>query len=167
MKALTLRLMAIAVILMAIPGPSAELKGPIGLGAIFGNPSGISALIATGNRSSVNLIAGYDMNRYDDRYPGNGDCCRTGGILYFSADHVWYNYDLIRVPGIRFPVYFGPGVSWVISHYSSAGVRGVLGVEYQFVDSPFDLFFELAPGINLTPHRVWALDGGLGTRFFF
>ena len=163
MKKLILVLIAFA--LNAGVAPAAENQ--IGLGLIAGNPSGISAKIATGKMNSIDLILGYNMNRYDDRYPNNDDCCRVGGIVYTSADYVWYDYNLIRICGIRFPIYYGPGFNVIFSHYTSAGIRGVMGLEYQFAKSPFDVFLEIVPGINLAPNTVMGIDGGLGTRYFF
>ncbi len=160
-------LMTMAAALAVAAAPPPEPLGKFGLGFIAGNPSGISASLATSGTSSINLIAGYNMNRYDNRYPRNGDCCKVGGIMYTSLDYVWYNYNILRVPGINFPVYYGPGVNWVISHYHSFGVRGVMGLQYQFAHSPFDVFFELCPGYNFNPHPMWGLDGGVGSRFYF
>ena len=137
-----------------------------GLGLVLGDPSGISARIAAGSNNSINVILGYDVNQNDNRYYRD-NCCRDGGVLYMGADYVWYNYNLIHVSSGRLPLYFGPGVNFVISNYSSVGIRGVVGLEYQFANAPFDLFFELAPGVNIVPNTEVGVDAGFGGRFFF
>ncbi len=145
------------VLTMAIPSTA---SGDFGLGIILGAPSGISAKIATGQTNSVNLILGYDLN------DGPG-CCRDNGQLYIGGDYVWYNYNLIRVSKGRLPLYYGPGANASFSNNSRVGVRGVIGLEYQFSGAPFDVFLEIAPGINVMPSTHGYVSGGLGSRFFF
>ncbi len=145
---------------------SAAKGGNFGLGIILGDPSGISAKIATSPINSVNLVLGYNQYR-DYGWRNNKNCCYDGGQLYVGGDYVWYNYNLIHVSKGKLPLYYGPGLNATISNYSSFGVRFVLGLEYQFADAPFDLFLEIGPGINVLPN-TWANgSGGLGARFFF
>ena len=138
----------------------------LGLGLVLGTPSGISARIATGNSNSINVILGYDVNQNDNRYYRN-NCCNDRGVLYMGADYVWYNYNLIHVSQGRLPLYYGPGVNVVISDYSSIGIRGVVGLEYQFANAPFDLFLEIGPGVNIIPNTAVGVDAGFGGRYFF
>lgn len=137
------------------------LDSGFGLGLILGDPSGLSARIATGPANSVNLIAGWDLGPYHRR------CCGDGGDLYIGADYVWYNYNLIHVNQGRLPIYYGAGVNAFIANNSSAGIRAVVGLEYQFAQAPFDLFLEVGPGINLIPNTNGNVSGGFGARFFF
>ena len=144
---------------------SATTGGNFGLGIVLGNPSGISAKIASGPANSIDLVLGYDLNR--DAWRGKNDCCRDGGQLYAGADYVWYNYNLIHVSKGRLPLYYGPGINATLSNYSTVGIRGVLGLEYQFADAPFHLFLEIGPGINVVPNTFINGSGGFGGRFFF
>ncbi len=137
-----------------------------GLGIVLGDPSGISARFATGSANSINVIVGYDAN-HDYAWHRN-ECCRDGGMLYVGGDYLWYNYNLIRVSQGRLPLYYGPGINATIANdYSSIGVRGVVGLEYQFANAPFDVFLEIGPGINVIPNTWVNISGGLGARFFF
>ena len=146
-----------------------------GLGIILGNPSGLSLKIPSGN-NSINAIFGY--NSYRSRWgdcngPGRGNGCYNDGSLYLGADYIFYNYNLIRVSKGRLPLYYGPGLNatfWDAPPGADGlrvGIRIALGLEYQFASAPFDIFFEIAPGINVVPNTSGYVMAGLGTRFFF
>lgn len=47
------------------------------------------------------------------------------------------------------------------------GVRVPLGVAYEFDESPLDVFFEIAPILDLAPATEVRVNGGLGVRYFF
>ena len=148
-----------------------------GLGIILGNPSGLSAKIPAG-ANSINAILGY--NSYRDGWrdcdgPGNNNNCYNNGdgSLYLGADYIFYNYNLIRVSKGRLPLYYGPGLNATFWDAPSGedgirvGIRIAVGLEYQFASAPFDIFFEIAPGINVVPNTSGYVMAGIGTRFFF
>jgi hypothetical protein len=47
------------------------------------------------------------------------------------------------------------------------GVKAPFGAYYKFKNMPFSMFFELAPGLNLTPSTEFDIMGGLGFRYIF
>ena len=134
-------LCAACLMLMGAPLAAGSADADFGLGIVLGAPSGISAKIPTGTSNSVDLILGYGLN------DGPG-CCRDGGRLYMGGDYLWYNYSLIHVSKGKLPLYYGPGINASFANNSKVGVRGVIGLEYQFSGAPFDVFFELGPGIK-------------------
>jgi hypothetical protein len=149
-----------------------------GLGIILGGPSGLSLKIPSGRANSINVILGYNAHggpgwgngwgngRCDG--PGDDDCWDDDGSFYLGADYVWYNYNLIRVTHGRLPLYYGPGLNATVwDDGSRVGFRIVVGLEYQFATAPFDIFFEVAPGVNLVPNTSGYVSAGIGTRFFF
>ncbi len=154
------RLILVLACLGLFTGLSSATDSNFGLGIILGAPTGISARIATGPANSVNAILGYAVG-------GPGVCCRDGGHIFMGADYVWYNYNLIPVAKGRLPLYFGPGINATFSNDSRLGIRGVVGLEYQFASAPVDLFLELGPGINVMPNTDGYVTGGFGGRFFF
>ena len=123
----------------------------VGIGFIFGNPSGISVKIPTG-ANSVNFTVGYEL-RHED--------------VALRGEYVWYAYELIPVQKGKLPLYFGPGLQASIRKDPAIGVHGVVGLEYQFADLPFDAFLEVGPGISVIPSTRADLSVGLGARFFF
>ena len=147
-----------------------------GLGIILGNPSGLSLKIPAG-ANSINAIFGYNSyrNRWGDcngNGPGNGDCYNDGSF-YLGADYIFYNYNLIKVNKGRLPLYYGPGLNTTIWDAPNGedgvrvGFRMAVGLEYQFATAPFDIFFEIAPGINVVPNTSGYVMAGIGSRFFF
>jgi hypothetical protein len=156
--------------LLALTAPqkaqAANAATGTGIGIILGDPSGLSMKIPQGSRS-INLILGYDLD---------GGCCGPGpgpgpygdGWLYFGGDYVWYNYNLFPVSPGRLPLYYGPGAYVAVGNDDPIlGVRGVVGIEYQFATAPFDLFLEIGPRINVFPNTHADAFGGFGARFFF
>jgi hypothetical protein len=146
-----------------------------GLGVILGNPSGISAKIPAG-ANSINAIFGYNSYRNgwrDCDGPGPGNDCYNDGSIYIGADYIFYNYNLIKVSKGRLPLYYGPGLNatfWDAPDGEDGlrvGFRVPIGLEYQFANAPFDIFLEIAPGVNLVPNTDVYIMAGLGTRFFF
>lgn len=151
-------------------------RNSFGLGIVLGNPSGLSAKIPAG-ANSINAILGYNAYGgphwgYDCPGPGPNNCYDNGS-LYLGADYIFYNYNLIRVSKGRLPLYYGPGLNatfWDAPAGADAvrvGIRVAVGLEYQFASAPFDIFFEIAPGINVIPNTSGYVSAGLGTRFFF
>jgi hypothetical protein len=148
-----------------------------GLGIILGNPSGLSLKIPSGP-NSINAIFGYNSYRNgwgncDGPGPGDRDRCYGDGSIYLGADYIFYNYNLIRVSKGRLPLYYGPGLNatfWDAPPGEDGirvGFRIAVGLEYQFATAPFDIFFEIAPGINVVPNTSGYVMAGIGTRFFF
>ncbi len=135
-------------------GMTWSMESNIGMGFVLGNPSGLSVKISPSEMNSFNLVIGYDLYRRDES-------------VYLSGDYVWYNYNVISVSKGKMPIYYGPGIRTALSQNSSLGVRGVLGVEYQFADAPFDAFLEVGPGINIVPNTHPDVSVGLGARYFF
>jgi hypothetical protein len=147
-----------------------------GLGIILGNPSGLSAKIPVGGDNSINAIFGYNSYRNnwgDCNPPGPGNNCYDDGSVFIGADYIFYNYNLIRVSRGRLPLYYGPGLNasfWDAPAGEDGvrvGIRIAVGLEYQFATAPFDIFFEIAPGINVVPNTDGYVMAGIGTRFFF
>lgn len=150
-----LRAKAIYGILMGFALHSAAIAGNaesgLGLGFVFGAPSGLSIKVPAG-ANSLNMAVGYDLNHQD---------------MSLRAEYAWYAYNVFPVARGRLPIYFGPGVHANIHNDAAIGVHGILGLEYQFANAPLDVFLEIGPGINLTPSTHTNVSGGLGMRFFF
>jgi hypothetical protein len=155
-------LAVLGILAAAVPARAADAATGTGIGIVLGEPSGFSLKLPHG-ANSINVILGYDL---DDGPDGPG-CCDGDGHFYVGGDYVWYNYNLIRVSQGRFPLYYGPGAYVALWDRTVAGLRGVVGLEYQFATAPFDIFLEIGPRINVIPNTHTSAFGGLGTRFFF
>lgn len=141
-----------------------------GIGFVLGSPTGFSLKLPQGRANAWQFTLGYDLD--GGHWNGPDHAHDHGTHFFLGGDYLWYNYNLIRVPRGRLPVYYGPG-AWVSFHshdgdaHSRAGVRGVIGLAYQFATAPFDIFLEVGPGISVIPDTHGHGFGGLGARFYF
>jgi hypothetical protein len=145
-------ILAAFVVMAASSYAQAQDKG-FGLGIILGEPTGISGKYWLSTTTALDGGAAWNFG--------------SGGFLHIHADYLFHNYDLIKVQEGRLPVYFGIGGRIGFSSKTVVGLRGVVGVAYQFSSAPLDAFLELAPIMDLVPGTSFHMNGGIGMRFFF
>jgi hypothetical protein len=131
---------------------SAQDKG-LGLGLVFGEPTGLSAKLWTSERTALDAALAWSFSE--------------AGWLHLHADFLMHNYDLISVSEGKFPVYFGLGAYLAFSSELGLGARVPLGLAYQFEGAPVEAFAEIAPGLSLFPAIGLYIGGGIGARYFF
>lgn len=146
----------------ASEGRPAE-KGTIGVGLILGEPTGICAKIYLQDDQAVQLAVGSAF---------------LGGGLQLHGDYVFHPWILQDRDSFVLPVYFGPGVRAVQynagrgadSHFA-IGVRGVIGMLFDFKDVPLDVFVEVAGVFEYdfkdSEGFEVALNAGAGVRYYF
>jgi hypothetical protein len=80
-----------------------------------------------------------------------------------------HNFDLIKVPKSRLPVYSGIGslMRFRDDEHNQVGVRVPVGLSYMFDDAPIDVFAEIGPAIDMAPNVRGEVAGGIGIRFWF
>ncbi len=126
----------------------------IGLGAVIGKPTGLTAKVWQGRTNALDFSAGWSL---------------SGNHIDLTGDYVWHNYSLIPVSRGQFPVYYGMGGAVGIGEGPGIGmgIRIVGGLEYLFPDAPLDRFHEVAPVAVIFPDAGIDVHAGLGMRFFF
>ena len=88
--------------------------------------------------------------------------------LQLHSDFLWHKFGLFEVPEGRLPLYFGMGVRGKFpSGEDEFGIRFPIGVAYMFDHRPIDVFFEVAPILNVTPSVRGDFNVVLGARFWF
>jgi hypothetical protein len=161
-----LYLAVIALCLFLAVQVSVAQEHNFGLGVIIGEPTGISAKLWT---SSVNAfdfglgwsVGGDRIGKYDGHYNG-------GSRVHFHMDYLWHSFEAIHSTE-RFPLYYGFGgrINTGAGYSSSAAVRGVIGIAWMPRETPIDIFLEVVPSLQLTSSTGFAIDAGLGARYFF
>ena len=146
------KLILIALIALFSISIYAQDKG-LGLGLIFGEPTGLSAKLWTSQRTALDAAVAWSFS--------------GAGWLHVQSDFLIHNYDLLDVSSGKLPVYYGVGAFLAFSSDLGLGARVPVGLAYQFEDAPVDIFFELAPGLSLLPDLAFYIGGGLGARYFF
>ena len=130
-----------------------------GAGIILGEPTGASLKYWLNDTMAIDGAIGASYNDDD-----NND-----SDFYLHADVLWHNFDLIKVPKGRLPVYFGIGslVRFRDDEDNQVGVRVPVGLSYMFDDAPIDIFAEIGPAIDMAPDVRGEVTGGIGIRFWF
>ena len=124
-----------------------------GLGIIVGEPTGLSLKMWTGSNSAFDAAAAWSFS---------GD-----GQLHLHADYLRHSFDIFDVNKGKLPLYYGLGAKVVLKNETVIGARVPVGLAYIFEDSPLDIFFEVVPGLDLTPSTDFAINGGVGIRYYF
>lgn len=145
--------LAAAAFAIAVAAPVAANANNYGLGFVFGEPTGINAKMWHGHNTA--FIGGLAWSFVED------------GATSVYGDYIWHNYSLLNVQTGALPVYFGAGARLQFEKDARFGIRGVLGLNYQFRNVPFDAFVEMVPLFDMTPDADLKLNAALGFRYFF
>ena len=83
-------------------------------------------------------------------------------------DYLWHSFDAIR-SSERLPLYYGVGgrLNTGAGYRNSLAIRGVFGLAWMPRSTPLDLFVELVPSLQLTSVTGFAVDAGVGIRWYF
>ncbi len=140
-------------------------KGTFGIGLVIGEPTGIAAKLYLDDDQAVQGAVGAAF---------------IGGGLLVQADYLWHPWILEDRDGFTLPVYLGPGVR-VIDYRDgretdlfAVGVRGVIGILFDFKEVPLDVFLEVA---GIVEWQLGSIDeerglapgvgAGIGARYYF
>jgi hypothetical protein len=148
-------------VLMLVTACAAEVAaGPLGVGVIVGEPTGLSLKQWIGQGRAVDLAAAWSF--VDD------------AALHVHMDYLFHapRPPEIDVPGLLF--YFGIGGRIKLvddegdeESDNRLGVRVPLGLDYLFAQSHLEMFLEVAPLLDLAPETEFTVNGGLGIRYYF
>jgi len=150
-----IKLLSLIVLAGLLFSPIHAQTGKVGVGVVIGDPTGLSLKINHDAASSYNFAAAWSTGNETE--------------LQVHADYVRYNYKLLNLEleNGTMPLYYGIGLNAHLSKNSALGIRVPLGINYIFSNAPLDMFFELAPTINVLPSTQFYLNGGIGIRYFF
>ena len=126
-----------------------------GIGAIFGEPTGVSGKFWINENMAIDGVVGWGFYEESE--------------FYTHADVLWHLWDVIPVSRGRMPIYFGVGPRLKVREHEDDrfGVRFPVGVSYMFDNAPVDIFFEVAPILDLSPNTHGAFTAGIGVRYWF
>ena len=150
----------LVVFAMAFTAAAQDYKGHYGIGLLIGEPIGISIKKFNNTNEAFQYTLGYSL--VDEKQGVN-----------IGADYLLHNYDIITAERGRIPFYYGGGIHF--KSYNNEGnqlyTRVTLGVAYEAVDFPVDVFFEFAPGLSLLrtsgESDLVVPNYGIGARFYF
>ena len=126
-----------------------------GIGAIFGEPTGVSGKVWLNDMMAIDGVVGWGF--YEETE------------FYTHADVLWHLWDVFPVTKGRLPLYFGVGPRLKVREHEDDrfGIRFPVGVSYMFDNVPVDIFFEVAPILDVAPRTHGAFTAGIGVRYWF
>ena len=144
----------IVIVFLIVNNSNYAQQSGFGLGIIVGEPTGLSAKFWNSTETAIDFGLGYSFTS-------------SNSIINFYGDYVFHNSDMLNAEE-KFIVYYGPGASLRINENNSRlGIRGVIGILWLPAGTPFDLFVEAAPILDVIPETKFDFAGGIGGRYFF
>jgi len=131
----------------------------LGLGLRLGAPAGLTLKYWMDNEDALDLAVGA-YGYYRGNYTSD---------INMHLDFQHHQFGVFGSPGSevynQLPIYYGVGA--MLNGPDVLGLRLVGGLTWLFENNPFDLFFDLAPTLVITPGPGFGIDAGLGGRFYF
>lgn len=134
-------------------GAHPNMTNRLGLGAMLGEPSGISAKYWTGSRTAIDGGVAWSSNASND--------------FHLHMDYIIHDFRSLSVDKGSLPFYYGIGGRIRFDNDTRIGVRAPVGLAYMFANSPLDVFVEVAPILDLAPSTELEFNGAFGIRYFF
>jgi hypothetical protein len=141
---------------------SGAAAGSLGAGIMLGEPTGLTFKQWLQHNRALDLAAAWSF------------ADETALDL-----HVDYLYHIpgppeLEVPGLLFHIGVGGRIKLVENDagkqeedQNRLGVRVPLGLDYLFARSHLEMFFEVAPILDLAPSTDLRVNAGLGIRYYF
>ena len=143
-----------AAVLWQVGSAAADVRpGTIGLGIIFGEPTGVSFKSWTGRTTAFDAAVAWSFD--------------GSGSLVLHGDYLFHDFDLLRARKGSLAVYYGIGGRVDLEDKTRAGVRIPVGLSYIFDRAPFEIFVELGPVFDVVPRTEVTLAAFLGVRYLF
>ncbi len=128
-----------------------------GIGIILGEPTGVSFKKWVSDSNAYAAALGWSFI---------GDTA----AINMHIDYLWHDHKILQgkenaLSEISF--FYGLGGRFKMAGQTQVGLRIPLGINYQAVKSPLEVFLEIVPILNLTPSTTFNVNGGLGVRSYF
>lgn len=135
-------------------------KGTFGIGIILGEPTGVSAKLYLQDDQAIQAGLGF-------AFIGDG--------IHLHVDYVFHPWILQSRDSFVLPVYIGPGIRLINREKGrdnqefAIGVRGVIGLLFDFKGVPLDAFVEVAGLVEIEFDDGLGLDinAAAGARYYF
>jgi len=147
-----------------------------GLGFEIGAPTGFSGKAWIGPTNALDFGLGFYGYGVADRcfVDNNGNTvCGRGGWNWATTnvDYLWQSNIVRGQAQLDWHVGVGGRVTWIGNCSGDCvrlGPRAPIGLDLMFQNPGFlEVFFELAPVLNVVPGVWFDIEGGLGVRFYF
>jgi hypothetical protein len=153
-KRLILSTAIVALSLVASPAVS-QPPGHFGMGMMVGEPTGLSGKLWLNGRSAVDGGLAWSFDGPDG--------------IELHSDYLRHDFQLFSARSGALGLYYGAGGRLEINERAddALGLRIPVGLNYVFERAPMDLFFEVAPIVNVLPETEFESSVAIGARYFF
>jgi hypothetical protein len=135
-------------------------KGAFGLGIVLGEPTGVCGKLYIRNDQAIAVAAGATF---------------ISAGLQLTGDYLFHPAILQDRDSFVMPFYVGPGIRFIdytgTNGYFAVGIRGVIGLAFDFKTAPIDVFVEAAlvleTGFDKAHEGDAAINAGAGVRYYF
>ena len=128
-----------------------------GIGLILGEPTGISGKLWMSTDTAISGAAAWSFVKNEH--------------FHLHADWISHNWNILKkytdITSGELPLYYGIGGRVKIEDDVRIGLKFVLGTAYIFEEAPFDIFFEIAPVMDIVPETELNSNAGIGVRYWF
>jgi hypothetical protein len=143
--------LAVAFVCLAF---SAQESNGFGLGIILGEPTGVSFKQWMTEATALDAAAAWSFEKE--------------GAFHVHVDYLFHRPGVSDADMGRLVFYVGIGGRLKAEEDDSrVGVRVPLGMDYVFAGPPLDIFFEVAPLLDVAPSTKFRVNGGVGIRYYF
>ena len=142
---------------VALVSPNAQAQtkaehGSKAIGVMIGEPTGISFKYWNSSSRAFDLGLAWSFRQSD--------------AMSLHGDYLWHSW--LGVDEGKMAFHYGIGArAYFTEAESGVGARIPLGLSYLFDEAPIELFFEIAPVIDVIPATDADGSGGIGARFYF
>ncbi len=138
---------------MAIAAEAQNTERNKGLGAIIGDPTGVSLAYWTSDNQAFSAGAAWHFVHNPS--------------MHLHVDYLFYRFDIIEPNVGALPLYFGVGGRIRFDYEDKFGIRFPLGLAYHFQNDPLEIFLEVVPVLDLVPGTGFSGNSGIGIRYYF
>lgn len=162
LKQKTIPVLALSMAVSATPALHAEAPGGLGLGAMVGEPTGLTAKWWLDSDAAIDVGAAWALSDDDE--------------FQLHVDYLVHRHDWVSIPDLQAhtPVYFGVGARVKFEEGDRGkddddvvGIRFPVGIALRPYDSPLEFFAELVPIVDVAPDSDFDLNAAVGGRYYF
>ncbi|MBN1633319.1 MAG: DUF3996 domain-containing protein [Ignavibacteria bacterium] len=144
-------------LVICFTGTAQSQQSGVGMGIMFGEPTGLSMKGWISERSAIDGGLGWSF--------------LNEGSVHIHGDYLYHFYNVFNEP--RLPLYLGVGGRIKLKNEKHGetdariGIRVPFGISYQFSEVPVDVFLEIVPILDLSPTSKGSVNAALGVRYYF
>ncbi len=135
-----------------ISAAAADVHQGVGVGFIFGAPTGLSAKKWCAPQQAFDAAAAWSTGEQKS--------------FYFHADYLYQQPQALPVHSLFMDWHYGFGGMIRFDDRTVLGIRLPFGLDYGFKTIPVEIFAEIVPVVLLAPGTGFDIDGGIGIRLF-